>query len=323
MNLIMMAVLAGCVSKGDFELIEVQLDATRTALSARQAACVETTRDLEEQLAGLEEEIGARQLQLRTLTEHSDFLEGELESLRQERADILALQEEPDPEPKRKKPTEEEEARAALIDATADDMRDALSIRSDYRFREEQNAGRVAAARQAFEGIIEAERGELIASGPRIVLRVPVHVLFTEGQVKLSARGEVVTEQIAQGIASMPGERLRVEGHTDSRPHHTAEHNSNWELGFDWALTVQRALVGHGAQASGVASFAATMPLADDETAEGAKINRRVDFVLLPEPGLATRFDPEDTSAVPASAPADPSEPGTPDNTEDPTGSPD
>ena len=107
---------------------------------------------------------------------------------------------------------------------------------------------------------------------------------------------------------------VQVEGHTDSEPISGREFNSNWELGFAWALTVHRALAAHGANHAGVTSYADGAPIEDNGTPEGHKANRRVEFVLLPEPGVASRFDPNDTQGTPDEGAAPPEEQQTPDD---------
>jgi chemotaxis protein MotB len=63
---------------------------------------------------------------------------------------------------------------------------------------------------------------------------------------------------------------LRIEGHTDNIPIHTAEFDSNWELSAARAISIS---------AAGYAEF---HPVASDDTAEGRAENRRVDLVVLP-----------------------------------------
>ena len=78
---------------------------------------------------------------------------------------------------------------------------------------------------------------------------------------------------------------LRIEGHTDNRPVHTAEFDSNWELSSARATRIARVLLGIQAipadrlSAAGYAEF---HPVASNGTAEGRANNRRVDLVILP-----------------------------------------
>ena len=78
---------------------------------------------------------------------------------------------------------------------------------------------------------------------------------------------------------------LRIEGHTDNIPIHTAEFDSNWELSAARATRIARIFIGLKAippariSAAGYAEF---HPVASNDTTERRAENRRVDLVVLP-----------------------------------------
>lgn len=90
--------------------------------------------------------------------------------------------------------------------------------------------------------------------------------------------------QIAASLSRAPYD-LRVEGHTDNVPIHTASFDSNWELSSARATRVARlfldlqALPADRLSAAGYAEF---HPVASNTTPEGRATNRRVDLVVLP-----------------------------------------
>jgi chemotaxis protein MotB len=90
--------------------------------------------------------------------------------------------------------------------------------------------------------------------------------------------------QIAGSLSRTPYD-LRVEGHTDDVPIHTAEFDSNWELSSSRATHIARlfldlrAIPADRLAAAGYAEF---HPVASNATAEGRAANRRVDLVVLP-----------------------------------------
>jgi chemotaxis protein MotB len=90
--------------------------------------------------------------------------------------------------------------------------------------------------------------------------------------------------QIAAALGRTPYS-LRIEGHTDNIPIHTAEFDSNWELSSARATRIARLFLGLKAlppariSAAGYAEF---HPVASNDTAEGRANNRRVDLVVLP-----------------------------------------
>lgn len=83
---------------------------------------------------------------------------------------------------------------------------------------------------------------------------------------------------------TLPPGSLRVEGHTDNVPIHTAQFASNWELSTARSASITRLLLEHGPinpanlSAAGYAEF---HPIASNATPDGRTQNRRVDIILL------------------------------------------
>ncbi len=90
--------------------------------------------------------------------------------------------------------------------------------------------------------------------------------------------------QIAASLARTPYD-LRVEGHTDNVPIHTAGFDSNWELSSARATRIARLFLDLRAMPPdrlSAAGYAEFHPAASNATAEGRAANRRVDLVVLP-----------------------------------------
>jgi chemotaxis protein MotB len=91
-------------------------------------------------------------------------------------------------------------------------------------------------------------------------------------------------KQIAYSLGRTPYD-LRIEGHTDNIPIHTAEFDSNWELSSARATRIARLFLDlHAMPADrlSAAGYAEFHPVASNATAEGRGTNRRVDLVVLP-----------------------------------------
>jgi chemotaxis protein MotB len=91
-------------------------------------------------------------------------------------------------------------------------------------------------------------------------------------------------QQIASELAQMPYD-LRVEGHTDNVPIHTAEFASNWELSSARATNIARAMLNLHAVSPdrlSAAGYAEFHPVDTNDTADGRGRNRRVDLVIMP-----------------------------------------
>jgi len=77
---------------------------------------------------------------------------------------------------------------------------------------------------------------------------------------------------------------VRVEGHTDNVPIHTARFASNWELSTARATGLVKALIeryGVSAERLSAAGYAEFHPVAGNDDVEGRQLNRRVDVVIL------------------------------------------
>ena len=104
---------------------------------------------------------------------------------------------------------------------------------------------------------------------------------FDSGAVGVRPSALPVLNRIA---AALPVTALRVEGHTDDVPIHTAQFASNWELSSSRASSIARLLLLHvnvHADNMSVAGYAEFHPATSNATAEGRARNRRVDIVLL------------------------------------------
>jgi chemotaxis protein MotB len=86
---------------------------------------------------------------------------------------------------------------------------------------------------------------------------------------------------------TLPAGPLRIEGHTDNVPIHTAQFASNWELSTARSASIARLLLERGpihpANLS-VAGYAEYHPVASNATEEGRTQNRRVDIIVLRHP---------------------------------------
>ena len=79
-------------------------------------------------------------------------------------------------------------------------------------------------------------------------------------------------------------ENLRIEGHTDNIPIHTARFASNWELSTSRATgLIQLLITNYGLPPShlSAAGYGEFHPVASNDTAEGRAQNRRLDVVIL------------------------------------------
>lgn len=106
---------------------------------------------------------------------------------------------------------------------------------------------------------------------------------FNSGQAVLLPGTAGKIRRIATVLAQH-GLDLRVEGHSDDQPIHTAQFHSNWDLSTARAMAVLTLLVddsGIDPRRVSVAGYGQYRPVADNATPEGRQQNRRVDIVVV------------------------------------------
>ena len=136
--------------------------------------------------------------------------------------------------------------------------------------------------RESLGEMIELENIRVRESPFWLELEVETDILFPSGSATISAPARPVLEQIAEILAPFPNP-IRVEGHTDNVPISTAAFPSNWELSAARAANVVRLFQNTGITAERLAAIGMGeyRPVADNTTAEGRNLNRRVLIVVL------------------------------------------
>jgi len=107
---------------------------------------------------------------------------------------------------------------------------------------------------------------------------------FSSGSATPKPETLPTLRQIAASLGHTPYD-LRIEGHTDNIPIHTAEFDSNWELSSARATRIARLFLDMKAispERISAAGYAEFHPVASNVTADGRAENRRVDLVVLP-----------------------------------------
>jgi outer membrane protein OmpA-like peptidoglycan-associated protein len=107
----------------------------------------------------------------------------------------------------------------------------------------------------------------------RIVLR---GVQFDLDKADIRPDAAVILDEAANQLGQVPSARVRVEGHTDS----TGSDAYNQSLSERRAGSVRDYLVGKGVDAGrlSTAGYGESQPVADNATAEGRALNRRVEL---------------------------------------------
>jgi chemotaxis protein MotB len=106
---------------------------------------------------------------------------------------------------------------------------------------------------------------------------------FNSGSATIKPGSEAAFARVAN-ILQEHSLAVRIEGHTDNVPIHTAQFASNWELSTARATGLVELLVeqhGISAERLSAAGYAEFHPAASNDTEKGRQLNRRVDIVIL------------------------------------------
>jgi len=161
----------------------------------------------------------------------------------------------------------------------------------------------LAALRAELEKALAAEmrRNEVVMHmGPDgLVVSLREMGFFDSGSANVKADATPAFDRIAQILAAHPC-GVRIEGHTDPVPIHTAQFASNWELSTGRATELVKLLIEqHGLppERLAAAGYAEFHPVASNDSPQGRQMNRRVDIVILAGP-LHLQVLPSSASAT-------------------------
>jgi chemotaxis protein MotB len=144
--------------------------------------------------------------------------------------------------------------------------------------------------RSEFFGKLRAalgDRADIRVVGDRFV--VPTDVLFDSGSAELNPAAQAQMTKLAQTLNAVAAEIpsnldwiVRIDGHTDKRPIHTAQFASNWELSTARAVAIVKYLVVQGIPANRLSAngFGQFQPLDPADTEAAYAKNRRIEIQL-------------------------------------------
>jgi chemotaxis protein MotB len=130
---------------------------------------------------------------------------------------------------------------------------------------------------------IKAGKLEVNLQPRGLVVSLKEATFFTPGNDAIAPATLEAIGKIATALNGIHNP-IRIEGHTDSVPIHTARFKSNWELSAARSIAMMELLATDfevDRQRMAIVGYADTMPAASNDTPEGRAKNRRVDIVIL------------------------------------------
>jgi len=118
------------------------------------------------------------------------------------------------------------------------------------------------------------------------VIQLTSDVLFSPGSAQIKLAGQKVLSIIAESLNAYPDRFISVEGHTDSVPIvQNTRYESNWELSAARGLAAVNYFQNNSQvdpKRLKVVGYGQYHPVSSNRSAEGRKLNRRIEIKLLP-----------------------------------------
>jgi len=139
--------------------------------------------------------------------------------------------------------------------------------------------------RELLTSTSHTQEAQLFFTPDGLVIRFQDLILFDTAKADIKPEILPLLGNLAAILNKIPND-IVVEGHTDSRPIHTSQFPSNWELSTARATAIARYLIetaGVSPERLAVAGYGEYRPVADNRTESGQGANRRVDIIVRPD----------------------------------------
>ena len=283
------ALFTGCVGIEDYERKTDEAAGLRKELSDHQSRIDELRRNTEE----LEGRIKQKDLENQELSQsltmarrHSQQTETRVADLR---AQLTAQQSQQTESAKKagrfERAYENSRARVRelqknLVAAQKKLLRFEDRIRFQIQLEKDMKA---QFSRERRRGTVEVRR-----AGDRVIISIASAILFKSGSAKIRSESKALLVKFSSLLRRYANREVQVQGHTDNVQisDRLAERwETNWELSAARATRVLRYFVEVGnldprrVSGAGMGEF---RPIADNNTREGRRTNRRIEIVIFP-----------------------------------------
>ncbi len=135
--------------------------------------------------------------------------------------------------------------------------------------------------RQRLAAMVAAGKLRVVVKDGFLVIQLQSDILFDSGKAVLKDAAKPVLRELGEILNNFKGRRFQVAGHTDPR----GGDDINWLLSTQRSVSVVQFLIKQGCVAPQMLSaggYASYLPVVSNDTDEGMRQNRRVEFLLLP-----------------------------------------
>lgn len=179
------------------------------------------------------------------------------------------------------------EVRLEARTAEADAAKRQVAIAQETTDQQAAELAAASASAERDQALIARQEAELKALNAKKTERGLVitlgDVLFNTGKAQLKSGGIHNVQKLADFLKQYPGQKVLVEGHTDS----TGSDSLNQALSERRASAVRTALIDKGISSDRIMTrgYGEAYPIAGNDTAAGRQMNRRVEIILSDSDG--------------------------------------
>lgn len=288
--LLALASLSSCVSKKVFLDMQTSRDEARLATERLQADlnnCNQQAADLRNQVASLsqslrnkENDLLVMETQLQNEKNKVHALEQQMEYFKSTNANLLDRLSDLSVVSK----TGAESIKKSL-EALNEQNKYIKDLTSSIQRKDSLNLILVMNLKRSLADINDEDVKVEVRKGV-VLISISDRMLYKSGSAEISPAAEAVLGKIAKVINDYKEFDILVEGHTDSVPISNACMADNWDLSTKRATSVVRllqqkyAVAPERMTAGGRSEF---IPKSTNTTAEGRRLNRRTEIVILPQ----------------------------------------
>ena len=287
--LLVTILLTGCVGIEDYERKTDEAAGLRGELSKYQGEIDELKRKIEE----LDGQIKQKDLESQELSQsltmarrHSQQIETRVADLRAQMTSQQSQQTESAKKARRferayeNSRTRVRELQKNLVAVQKKLLRFEDRIRFQIQLEKDMNA---QLSRERRRGIVQVRR-----EGDRVLISIASAILFRSGSAKIRSESKALLVKFSSLLRRYANREVQVQGHTDNVQisDRLAERwETNWELSAARATRVLRYFVEVGnldprrVSGAGMGEF---RPIADNDTREGRRTNRRIEIIIYP-----------------------------------------
>lgn len=281
-GIFVIALLASCVSKKEFQALEEEkagleerLQTTMNEKDAVQAQLDETSSQLQDknrQLGGLESDLASSQAKASDLEGEVSDLKSQNKQLWDQMSSLSVIS------------AQGAESIQKSIESIASQSEYIKELTKDIRNKDSTNLVLVMNLKRSLADIND-EDVQVEVRGGVVYVSISDQMLFRSGSARISREADVVLGKVASVLNDHSNIAVMVEGHTDDKSINTGCINDNWDLSVKRATSVVRALTDkHGVAPERLTAAGRSfyVPKSTNETKEGRKLNRRTEIVITP-----------------------------------------